>query len=94
MDFSQMLDFPRRLLSVGADAARSAVTNPASKFVKDHVSESWEDGLRKLESVFDERVAAALTRMGMPSAQELRKLVENAATQASQKTTTKARKRK
>jgi hypothetical protein len=62
------------VLRAGTAAARSAVDNPASQRVKDGVAESLQGGLRKLEQVFDERVAAALDRMGMPSAETLRDL--------------------
>ena len=38
------------------------------------VAESWHRGLRKLEEVFDERVASALERLGIPSAAALARL--------------------
>jgi Poly(hydroxyalcanoate) granule associated protein (phasin) len=71
---SKLFDLQRKVLRAGTAAARSAVDNPASQRVKDGVAESLQGGLRKLEQVFDERVAAALDRMGMPSAEKLRDL--------------------
>jgi hypothetical protein len=71
---SKLFDLQRKVLRAGTAAARSAVDNPASQRVKDGVAESLQGGLRKLEQVFDERVAAALDRMGMPSAETLRDL--------------------
>lgn len=38
------------------------------------VTESWQKGLRRLEEVFDERVASALERLGIPSAAALARL--------------------
>ena len=38
------------------------------------VTESWQRGLRRLEEVFDERVASALERLGIPSAAALARL--------------------
>ena len=64
---SRLFDLQRKVLRAGSAAARNAVDNPASKLVKDGVTESLQGGLRKLEQVFDERVASALDRMGMPS---------------------------
>jgi Poly(hydroxyalcanoate) granule associated protein (phasin) len=71
---SKLFDLQRKMLRAGTAAARSAVDNPASQRVKDGVAESLQGGLRKLEQVFDERVASALDRMGMPSAEALRDL--------------------
>jgi hypothetical protein len=71
---SKLFDLQRKVLRAGTAAARSAVDNPASQRVKDGVAESLQGGLRKLEQVFDERVAAALDRIGMPSAETLRDL--------------------
>lgn len=61
----RFFDLQRKVLRAGTAAARSAVDNPA---------ESLQGGLRKLEQVFDERVAAALARMGMPSPEKLREV--------------------
>ena len=69
---SRLFDLQRKVLRAGSAAARNAVDNPASKLVKDGVTESLQGGLRKLEQVFDERVASALDRMGMPSPEALR----------------------
>jgi hypothetical protein len=71
---SRIFDLQRKVLRAGTAAARSAVDNPASKLVKDGVTESLQGGLRKLEQVFDERVASALDRMGMPSPEALREV--------------------
>ena len=67
----QMLQMQRKLLSAGMEslppeamAAAKGVTGPL------------HDGFRKLEQVFDDRVAAALQRIGMPSAETLRELIE------------------
>ena len=68
----RLFDLQRRVLRAGSAAARTAVDNPASQLVKDGVTESLQGGLRKLEQVFDERVASALDRMGMPSPEALR----------------------
>jgi Poly(hydroxyalcanoate) granule associated protein (phasin) len=38
------------------------------------MTDSWQKGLRKLEEVFDERVASALARLGIPSAGALARL--------------------
>jgi Poly(hydroxyalcanoate) granule associated protein (phasin) len=70
----RFVDLQRKVLRVGTAAARSAVDNPASRRVKHGVTESLEGGLRKLEQVFDERVASALSRMGMPPPAALRDL--------------------
>jgi Poly(hydroxyalcanoate) granule associated protein (phasin) len=67
--------FQRKVFNAGAAAARSAAEHPASKLVKDGMTDSVQSGLRKLESVFDDRVAAALVRMGMPSPEALRELI-------------------
>ena len=69
---SRLFDLQRKVLRAGSVAARNAVDNPASKLVKDGVTGSLQGGLRKLEQVFDERVASALDRMGMPSPEALR----------------------
>jgi hypothetical protein len=68
----KVFDLQRKVLRAGGAAARSAARHPASKLVTDGVTESVQGGLRKLEQVFDERVAAALARMGMPSPEALR----------------------
>jgi Poly(hydroxyalcanoate) granule associated protein (phasin) len=70
----RFFDLQRKVLRAGSAAARSAVDNPASKRVKDGVTDSLQGGLRKLEQVFDERVASALERLGMPSPKELREM--------------------
>lgn len=63
---------PSELLRAGLNAlslprAESAVADGLSK-----IADSF--GLKKLEDVFDHRVASALERLGYPSASELRKL--------------------
>lgn len=65
---------PGKLLRAGLSAlslprAESAVADGLSR-----IADSF--GLKKLEDVFDNRVAAAMERMGYPSAKELRKLVD------------------
>jgi poly(hydroxyalkanoate) granule-associated protein len=48
------------------------------------LGDSLQSGLRKLEEVFDERVASALGRLGIPSAKAVERLeerVEELATQ-------------
>lgn len=73
---SKMLAFQRSLLKASAGAAMSAVDNPASRLVTGGVTGSLQGGLKKLEEVFDERVAAALARMGMPSPALLQELID------------------
>jgi hypothetical protein len=70
----RIFDLQRKVLRAGSAAARTAVDNPASRLVKDGVTESLQGGLRKLEQVFDERVASALDRLGMPSPKALREM--------------------
>jgi hypothetical protein len=72
---SKLFNLQRNLLRAGAGAALSAVDNPASKFVTGGVTDSLQGGLKKLEEVFDQRVADALTRLGMPSPELLRELI-------------------
>jgi hypothetical protein len=72
----QSMASPKRLLRVGLSAlsipgAESAMAGGLSK-----LADSF--GFKKLESVFDHRVAAALERIGFPSAAELRRLVDSA----------------
>jgi hypothetical protein len=66
-----------------ADVAQSAARGPA--FLRPYeflsaavtpkaMTDSWQKGLRKLEEVFDERVASALARLGIPSAGALARL--------------------
>jgi hypothetical protein len=66
-----------------ADVARNAAHGSA--FLKPYeflsaavtpkaMTDSWQKGLRKLEEVFDERVASALARLGIPSASALARL--------------------
>jgi len=38
------------------------------------LTDSWHSGLKKLEDVFDERVASALHRLGIPSAKTVERL--------------------
>ena len=38
------------------------------------LSDTWHSGFKKLEDVFDERVASALHRLGIPSAKEVERL--------------------
>jgi len=71
----QMLHVQRKLLSAGIDSLSHDATlagRPHSK----GVTGPLQDGFRKLEQVFDDRVAAALQRLGMPSAETLRELVQ------------------
>ncbi len=70
----QPMTSPKRLLRAGLSAlsipgAESAMADGLSK-----IADSF--GFKKLESVFDHRVAAALERIGFPSAATLRRLVE------------------
>ncbi len=64
---------PSELLRAGLNAlsprAESAVADGLSK-----IADSF--GLKKLEDVFDHRVAAALERLGYPSPREMRRLVD------------------
>ena len=68
---------PSDLLRAGLSAlslprAESAVADGLSR-----IADSF--GLKKLEDVFDNRVAAAMARIGYPSAKELTKFVEQVA---------------
>ena len=56
--------------SGGASAPRA----PAAKTALDSLGDTL--GFRKLEDVFDQRIAAALERLGMPSAEEFAALRE------------------
>jgi hypothetical protein len=65
---------PKELLQAGLSAlslprAESAMADGLSK-----IADSF--GFKKLEDVFDQRVASALERIGFPSVQELSRLVE------------------
>jgi hypothetical protein len=51
-------------------------------------------GFKKLESVFDHRVAAALERIGFPSAAKLRRLVDGADAMPPRRQVRKARTRR
>ena len=51
-------------------------------------------GLRKLEDVFDQRVASALERMGIPTARELAKLREQVDALSKQVSELKSRQKK
>ena len=72
----QSMASPKRLLRVGLSAlsipgAESAMAGGLRKL-------AYSFGFKNLESVFDHRVAAALERIGFPSAAELRRLVDSA----------------
>jgi hypothetical protein len=75
----RIFDLQRKVWKAGSAAARSAADNPASKLIKEGVADSVQGGLRKLEQVFDERVASALHRMAMPSPDALRALCDTVA---------------
>jgi hypothetical protein len=71
----QMLHVQRKLLSAGIDSLSHDATAAGRSHSKG-VTGPLQDGFRKLEQVFDDRVAAALQRLGMPSAETLRELVQ------------------
>ena len=71
----QMLHVQRKLLSAGIDSLSSEAMAAGRPQMKG-VTGPLQDGIRKLEQVFDDRVAAALQRIGMPSAETLRALIE------------------
>ena len=71
----QMLQVQRKLLSAGIDSLSHDATAAGRPQMKG-VTGPLQDGFRKLEQVFDDRVAAALQRIGMPSAETLRELIE------------------
>lgn len=80
----------RHLLHAGLSAlslphAESAVAGGLSK-----IADSF--GFKKLEDVFDQRVASALQRIGIPSARELARLVEKVDTLSALVKSTKTRK--
>ena len=59
------------------------------------LSESFQIGLKKLEDVFDERVASALHRLGIPSAKTVERLERRMEELAAQvQTLHRARKKK
>ena len=72
----QMLNVQRKLLSAGIDSLSHDATAAAGRPNIKAVTGPLQDGFRKLEQVFDDRVAAALQRLGMPSAETLRELVQ------------------
>ncbi len=57
-----------------AAAAKTPLRTPAAKTALDSLGDSL--GFRKLEDVFDQRIAAALERLGVPSAEEFAALRE------------------
>ncbi len=66
--------FPKEILQAGLSAlslprAESAMADGLSK-----IADSF--GFKKLEDVFDQRVASALHRIGIPSAEELSSLIQ------------------
>ncbi len=79
---------PRTMKQTGADAfasskhllhaGLSALSLPrAESAVADGLSKIADSfGFKKLEDVFDQRVASALQRIGIPSARELARLIE------------------
>ena len=82
----------RHLLHAGLSAlslprAESAVAGGLSK-----IADSF--GFKKLEDVFDQRVASALQRIGIPSARELARLVEKVDTLSALVKSTKSKTRK
>jgi hypothetical protein len=70
-----MLQAQRKLLSAGIDSLSTDAMAAGRPHMKS-VTGPLQDGFRKLEQVFDDRVAAALQRIGMPSAETLRELIE------------------
>ena len=80
----------KHLLHAGLSAlslprAESAVADGLSK-----IADSF--GFKKLEDVFDQRVASALQRIGIPSAGELARLIEKVDTLSALVKSTKMRK--
>lgn len=74
-------------LSRSRDEATGAMAEGLGKFA-DSI------GLRKLEDVFDQRVASALERMGIPTARELAKLREQVDALSKQVSELKSRQKK
>src|SRR5262245_1733136 len=72
---TQMLQMQRKLVSAGIDSLSPEAMAAGRAHMKG-VTAPLQDGFRKLEQVFDDRVAAALQRIGMPSAETLRELIE------------------
>jgi hypothetical protein len=70
----QMLEAQRRLWSAGIDSLSHEAMAAGRPHAKG-VTGQLQDGFRRLEQVFDDRVAAALHRIGMPSAETLRELI-------------------
>jgi hypothetical protein len=73
------------LTALSLSRAESAVADGLSK-ITDSV------GFKKLEDVFDQRVASALQRIGIPSADELARLIEKVDTLSALVKSTKTRK--
>jgi hypothetical protein len=64
-----LLDAPRNLWRAGVEALSSGAA------IANYPQVALQGGLKKLESVFDQRVLDALERVSLPSPQELRQLV-------------------
>ena len=59
---------------LGIPSGGAATPRPAAKTALDSLGDTL--GFRKLEDVFDQRIAAALERLGMPTAEEFAALRE------------------
>ena len=59
---------------LGIPSGGAATPRPAAKTALDSLGDTL--GFRKLEDVFDQRIAAAIGRLGMPSAEEFAALRE------------------
>ena len=59
---------------LGIPSAGASTSRPAAKTALDSLGDTL--GFRKLEDVFDQRIAAALERLGMPTADEFAALRE------------------
>ena len=59
---------------LGIPSGGTSTPRPAAKTALDSLGDTL--GFRKLEDVFDQRIAAALERLGMPSAEEFAALRE------------------
>jgi hypothetical protein len=69
-----MFDVQRKLWKTGLSVLSRGSQLASASGGASKLTESLQDGLKKLEEVFDQRVHDALRRIGIPTEQELREL--------------------
>ena len=74
-----VLNAPQTLWKTGLSVLSRGGKLAAAPVRRRVISESVQDGLRKLEGVFDQRVLDSLARASMPAPQELRDLIDRVA---------------